>query len=125
MIKHLEIWHLKELSDKGYVNLCQYIAKKNIVAYSDFPAFDDPEFKRKVSQKMTGRLLLDLGTLMEYVDNHVPQESYNLKRNSSHTQWKFDHDKIKINYPDSVELVNILWEIAKLYLEEKDIENQS
>ena len=125
MILHIEPFHLKELSDKGYLNFCKYIAKKNIVAYSDFPAFDDPEFKRKVSQKMEGRLLLNLGQLLEFVDERVPQESYDIKRNSSHTQWKFDHDKIKINYPDSVELVNVLWEIAKIYLEEKDVENQT
>jgi len=125
MVKHLEIWHLKELSNKAYINLCKYIASKNIVAYSNFPAFDDENFRRKVDQGMQGRLLLSLADLLEFVDERVPQESYDIKRNSSHTQWKFDHGKIKINYPDSVELVNILWEIAKIYLEEKDIKNQT
>ncbi len=115
MIQHIEGFHLNELSDVGFKNLCKYIAKKNLIAYSSLPSFDD--FRSLVSQQVQGRLLLDIGTLLEFIDERVPEGSYDLKRNASRTAWGFDHEATQLNSSRPSELITVLWNISKGFLE--------
>lgn len=120
MLKHIEPFHLNELSDKGFKYLCKYVAKKGLIAYQMLPDFEDKDFRTKATEEVQGRLLLSLGDLLEFIDTRVEEGPYNIKRNFSRTSWTFDHEEIEINTSQSPELISVLWNIAKTLFEEGD-----
>jgi len=118
MIQHIEKFHLEELSNKAFKNLCRYSAKKGMVAYEMLPSFEDKDFRLKTMQTAQGRILLTLGQLLEFIDERVPDGPYDIKRNASRNAWKFDHKGEELNSSEPVELISAFWNIAKPLFEE-------
>lgn len=118
MIKHIEPWHLDELSNKGFKNLCRYSAKKGIIAYEMLPSYEDKDFRLKAEQTCSGKLLLTLGDLLEFLDERVPEGAYDIKRNVDRNAWWFDHKSKELNSSKPQELIAVLWNISKPLFEE-------
>jgi hypothetical protein len=61
--------------------------------------------------------ILSLGQLLSLVDELMPGRMwYNLLRGMGHTRWEFDHPYGAFSEVSCVELIDLLWEIAKKLL---------
>lgn len=117
MLHHIEKFHLDELSDEGFKNLCKYCIKRGLLAISMLPSFEDKNFRQTATVTCQGRLLLSLSHLLEFVDMRVPYGAYDLKRNASRNAWKFDHEEATLNTSEPPELISVLWNISKPFFE--------
>ena len=117
MIQHIEGFHLHELSDKGFQNFVKYLTRKGFIAQEMLPPYEDKAFRIKTLQTYPGQLMINLGQLLEFVDERVPDGPYNIKRSASRNAWQFDHDEVDLNSSQPAELISTLWNIAKPYFE--------